>query len=133
MKKKISPNQLQLMPVGQGENARQSFTSWRTDRLVAEVTSLMSIAKVARLDYDRNILNLAQITEVAKTKYTKFVKIDGYIYPVTVAKAMLKFLSNFPSDQRERLRLLQQYCAELNERGRDTSTVDAFVAAEKSL
>lgn len=130
MKKKISPNQLELLPIGEGENAKRSFTSWKTRQLIDEVNSLYSIAKAARADYTRNKVIEKDLVELSKVKHSRFGKIRGEIYDVKFAKYTLGFLARFRSDQKIRIEMLRKYCAELKERGADTTIIDQFCDVE---
>lgn len=131
MKRKISKGQLELPLVGQGANAIKHFTRWHDERLKAETNWLYNIAKTARAEFQRYSPDRNRIEEIADIKHSQWGKYRGEMFSVEQAKATLKFLRRFHADQSERVARLRQFCAELNERGIDTSEIDTFVNMEK--
>lgn len=130
MKHKVHPEQLAL-PIGQGGVAAQVFTRWHDKRLQGETNWVYNIAVTARKDYERNAPLRSALEEASRTKHSKWAKVRGDWVSVLQAKATLGFLGRFRSDQCERVRLLEKYCAELRFRGFDTSEIDDFCAIEK--
>lgn len=131
MKRKISKDQLGLPLMGQGANAVQHFTRWHDARLKAETNWLYNIAKTARGEYERYSPDRSRLEEIADIKHSQWGKYKGEMFSVAQAKYTLKFLRRFRADQSERIARLRQFCAELNERGIDTSEINQFVSMEK--
>ena len=131
MKRKISKDQLKPPLVGQGANAVVHFTRWHDERLKAETNWLYNIAKTAHSEFEHYSPDRSRLEEIADIKHSRWGKYKGELFSVEQSKATLKFLRRFHADQRERIARLRQFCAELNERGIDTSEIDTFVNMEK--
>lgn len=130
MKKKVHPDQLAL-PIGQGSDSTESYTRWHDERLKKEINWLYNIAVTARRDYERNMPMRSAYEEASRVKHSAWAKIRGEFVSVSQAKAVLGFLGRFRADQCERVRIIVKYCAELRDRGFDTSEIDSFCDMEK--